>query len=480
LHYYVYTSDRSSRKKGNYLSGTVLHILEPKRLAIPPFLPAGLIIPPLPPCLLPVVTFLREQNITPVLMSSDASFEYAGGPPSSVFNNTELAVANCTACIMVADSFFPLSGPPAVAVIIHGIERIRHGNPFIGELVGGTGMSYLRSPFLSPLVSIEADMNSGEVTSLQDQQIHLPPDQVSAQHWVYGAVLRAFLQGRGDHPRVCHRHAHPERFHPATRNLPARPSIPRSQWSTRNWLNHLADRYASPDPMATASFKPGLRPRRVFYIQVEDLLNQVMSPDSLVWVSQDMPTVNPVCSILSPLLGRAYLAQRDSRTFTRSALTRYYPEGYWSQSSLGLLQSVLDNRQGCLTQRATYLNIVWDHAATRRRTGLFSGRPAEMCPPCGLPDSLDHVVIRCQVLSLRRQEIRRDTFRPYERGASPSSRIPSGCSARVRNYLRSFFEMAFNVEGSIADHDALAMWVARPQKSSVERLDGVSPPPVGL
>jgi hypothetical protein len=92
---------------------------------------------------------------------------------------------------MVADSFFPLSGPPAVAVSIHGIERIRHGNPFIGELVGGTGMSYLRSPFPSLLVPIEADMDCGAVTTLQDQQIHLPPDRVSAQHWVYGVVLRA-------------------------------------------------------------------------------------------------------------------------------------------------------------------------------------------------------------------------------------------------------------------------------------------------
>jgi hypothetical protein len=264
---------------------TVLYIIEPKRLATPPFLPAGPIIPPLPPCLLPVVVFLREQNITPVLISSDASFEYAGGPPSSVFTNTELAVANCTACIMVADSSFPLSSPPAVAVIIHGLERIQHGNPLIGELVGGTGMSHLRLPFPSPLVPIEADMDCGAVTTLQKQQIYLPPDQVSAQHRVYGAVLRAFLQERGDHLQVCHGHAHPERFHPVTRNRPTRPPIPRSLWSTRNWLNHLADTYASPDPMAITSLEPGLRPRRVFYIQVEDLLNQVMSPDSLVWVS---------------------------------------------------------------------------------------------------------------------------------------------------------------------------------------------------
>jgi hypothetical protein len=232
-----------------------------------------------------VVAFLREQNINPVLMSSDASFEYAGGPPSSVFNDRELAVANCTACIMVADSSFPLSNPPAMAVIIHGTERIRHGKPFIGELVGGTGMSYLRSPFPSLLVPIKTDMDCGAVTTLQDQQIYLPPNQVSAQYRVYGAVLRAFLQGRGDHPRVRHGHAHPERFYPATRNCPARPPISHSQWSTRNWLNHLTDRYASPDPMATASLEPGLRPRRVFHIQVEDLLNQVMSPNSLVGVS---------------------------------------------------------------------------------------------------------------------------------------------------------------------------------------------------
>jgi hypothetical protein len=108
----------------------------------PPSLPARPITLPLPPCLLPVVTFLREQNITPVLMSSVASFKYAGGSPSSVFNNTELAVANCTAQLT-------------------------------------------------------------------------PPFRCLAL-----------------------------------------------------WLNHLADRYASPNPMATASLEPGLQPRRVFHIQV--------------------------------------------------------------------------------------------------------------------------------------------------------------------------------------------------------------------
>jgi hypothetical protein len=75
----------------------VLHILEPKGLATSPTLPTRPIIPPLPPCLLPVVVFLRDQNITSVLMLSDTSFEYTGGSSSSVFYDTELA--NCTACI---------------------------------------------------------------------------------------------------------------------------------------------------------------------------------------------------------------------------------------------------------------------------------------------------------------------------------------------------------------------------------------------
>jgi hypothetical protein len=94
------------------------------------------------------------------------------------------------------------------------------------------------------------------------------------------------------------------------------------------------------------------------HIKVEDLLYQMMSPDSLVWMYQDMPTVNPVCSILSHILrAQAYLMQRDSRALTRSALTRY---GYWSQSSLGLLQSVLGKLGSPQFSdiRRIYLNLV--------------------------------------------------------------------------------------------------------------------------
>jgi hypothetical protein len=156
---------------------------------------------------------------------------------------------------MVAESSFPCSGPPAVAVIVHGIKPIRHKNPLIGELVGGTGMFHLRPPFRFFLEPIEADMDCGAVTALQDQHIYLPPDQVSVQHRVYGVALRTFLQGRGK-LRVRHGRTHPERFHLTTRNRQAHPPIPRSQCSTRNWFTHLADRYACPNSMATAPLDP--------------------------------------------------------------------------------------------------------------------------------------------------------------------------------------------------------------------------------
>jgi hypothetical protein len=54
-------------------------------------------------------------------------------------------------------------------------------------------------------------------------------------------------------------------------------------------------------------------------------------------MSQDMPTVNPVCLFFFPVLGaQAYLMQRNSRALTRSALTRYYLEGDCPRASLGL------------------------------------------------------------------------------------------------------------------------------------------------
>jgi hypothetical protein len=126
-------------------------------------------------------------------MSSDVGLDYADGLPHRVFTTNEMAVDNCTACFMVATSaFFPLYVSPAVAVIITGIGRIPNIIPFLGELIGGLAMAYLRAYYLHP---IAADMDCKSVTRLQDQQKHLIPEQSQSQGRVYSLILQAFFSG---------------------------------------------------------------------------------------------------------------------------------------------------------------------------------------------------------------------------------------------------------------------------------------------
>jgi hypothetical protein len=89
-----------------------------------------------------------EAGITPSHISSDAGFSQTGGLPSSVFTLSQPEVSNCTACFMVAcDKFDPGNSPPAAAIIIEGIKRIKLLNPFLGKLIGG--ITYDR-PFPTP------------------------------------------------------------------------------------------------------------------------------------------------------------------------------------------------------------------------------------------------------------------------------------------------------------------------------------------
>jgi hypothetical protein len=136
-------------------------------------------------------------------------------------------------------------------------------------------------------------MDCAAVINLQDQQSHLPPEQASDQKRLYEALLRALIQGKGNQPPIKHGYAHPKRFHPATKIKPARPTIPRSKWDKRLWLNHVADRYASHN-FTPEIIGDNLSSRRVFRIRVEDLLSEVMSPDSLFWSSARIPSVNSI------------------------------------------------------------------------------------------------------------------------------------------------------------------------------------------
>ena len=334
-------------------------------------------------------------------------------------------------------------------------------------------MSFLRAAFGYP---ISADMDCAAVIALQNQQEHLSPEAASEQNKVYGALLRALIQAKGNQPPIQHGYAHPERFHPATKTKPARPIIPRSQWTKRLWMNHMADRYAS--HKFDNNLAPGLQPQRVFRIQVEDLLSQIMPPDSLFWVHARMPTVNSVCALKSPEYEAAeYLAQRDMQaTETSRNQSRYYPDGYWASSVIGLLKPVLDSLTGkrFSDRRTTLLNLIWDYAPTGRRKGLFKNRSPEPCPLCGQSDSLDHVVLRCSHLHVIRQSIHREVSAKFIRGSTPaSSTPPPGATPRVREYIRNYIALSFNndTSGSIPDSHAVALWLARPQQATLLQLD---------
>jgi hypothetical protein len=149
----------------------VHYILDPRVLATLIPLSLSPSIPTFPPYLRPVIQFLADHGITPTHMSSDASFECVGGPPSSVFYRDDPVVSNCTACVIVAGtSFDPGKSPPAVTIIITGAERIPHMNAFLGELIGGTAMW---SFFFFPIAD---NMDCSSVTTLQDMHRDLTPE----------------------------------------------------------------------------------------------------------------------------------------------------------------------------------------------------------------------------------------------------------------------------------------------------------------
>jgi hypothetical protein len=149
----------------------------------------------MPACLAEVTSYFSRHGIVSDHMSSDAGLDYADGLSHLVFSASEMQVDNCTACVMVATSAFsPLSVLPATAVIITAIGRIPHINPFLGKLIGGLAIAYLRSFYLHP---IAGDLDCESVTRLQDQQHKLTPEQSQSQGRVYGLILRAFLREKG-------------------------------------------------------------------------------------------------------------------------------------------------------------------------------------------------------------------------------------------------------------------------------------------
>jgi hypothetical protein len=146
----------------------------------------------------------------------------------NLFSQASLSVRNATGCVMVADNFFlPKQSPPLLVVLLTGMERIMDVSSFLAELICGTLMSHLCGHFTENLIL--GDMDCGSVLDLQDQQTHLSSKRATTQRRVYGRILQSFLLAKKIHPPFCHEFSHPDRFHPATKNRPARPPIPQAQ-----------------------------------------------------------------------------------------------------------------------------------------------------------------------------------------------------------------------------------------------------------
>jgi hypothetical protein len=313
-------SRRVITSKGSYY--WKVHAFLPFRPVDPPRdLPVSPLIPTLPDRLQDVVSYLEENNVDPTHMSSDAGLDHFTGPTSSVFQVGPKLAGRSSACVIVADATFsPLKRPPAVAIVIEGMKRILHLNSFISELIGGLAMSFVRGRYEFPIL---ANMDCKSVTDMQASQPYLLPAEAQAQGKVYNQVLRVFHQVRGSQPPIVHGESHPERPRPPKKNSPSRRAIPEAQWTHSNWLNHLADRYASGSGATAGLATRNLEPTKVFTFQVEDILNSAVPPDSLFWrYDLSMPLVNGVGSPLSLRKGaEAYLAQRDSKALSRAAAT---------------------------------------------------------------------------------------------------------------------------------------------------------------
>jgi hypothetical protein len=187
--------------------------------------------------------------------------------------------------------------------------------------------------------------------------------------------------------------------------------------------------------------------------------------------------VNSICSIKSPSIkSNGYLQQRDAQTANKDPhQIQYYPLGYWSNSAIGLIKPVLDKLAGkrFFDLRVGFLNLIWDYIPTGRRKVMFLKKCPDDCPLCGLPDLLDHIVLRCASLNSIRQQIKREVNLPLLRGKSSPSALPAGTTPRIREYIRQYISRAFNDEhlGSSLNTHAVAVWMARPQIDTLRSLD---------
>jgi hypothetical protein len=91
----------TSKNKGYW---RVVLTLDHRAIETPVTLPAHSVVPPHPPRRRPVVDYLERHHLYPTHMSSDASFEFAGDKPSSLFSHLSETPRDASWCRIIPSS----------------------------------------------------------------------------------------------------------------------------------------------------------------------------------------------------------------------------------------------------------------------------------------------------------------------------------------------------------------------------------------
>jgi hypothetical protein len=233
-------------------------------------------------------------------------------------------------------------------------------------------------------------------------------------------------------------------------------------------LNVLADTYS--EPKLPTGLPAALIPHRIMEVEVSVLLNAVMPMNGLYWQHNGMPTVNQVGSMSTQKTGD-YLQQR-------SEAGSYYETRYCPGSEVGLLPPVLNIiAPSCnYSQRAGFMGIILDQVPHGRKLAQYENATEPLpCPLCNAPyETLEHVILDCPALSATRAGIKEVAFHPYLLQGNPCSSSSRPLPMPVKNYMNLLLRHAFTGEALSSDAEAVAIWLARPQNSTLGQLDSAT------
>jgi hypothetical protein len=406
--------------------------------------------------------WLRENNLIPSHMSSDAGYHVAKHPPSAAWSATPFIASNVTAAVVVVGAgHIPDVTKPQLIIRVTGIERLRRANAFLGELVGAVLMTFLRVCFANP---IYAYMDCQSVMKIVQRNWKATSD--APEDRAYGALVQAIIRvDAPQHPPIDYTQCHPENSRGATVTVPGRPAIPRKDWTLQNHLNVLADTYS--EPQLPTGLPDALIPHRVMEVEVSVLLNAVMPMNGLYWQHDGIPTVNQVGS-MSTQRTEDYLQQR-------SEAGTYYDTRYWPGSEVGLLPPVLNIiAPSCnYSQRASFMGLMLDQVPHDRKLAQYENMAEPLpCPLCNAPyKTLEHVILDCPALSATRAGIKEVAFHPYLLQGNPRSSSSRPLPKQIKKYMNLLLKHAFTGDALSSDVEAVAIWLARPQNTTLEQLD---------